>query len=371
MRGRSLFGLLGLIVAVLGLGMIVPAARSTDFALASASQETPIPTATPVPPAPTPTFTAPPAPTAITGPELSVSIFGSPDPVPSGGDLTYSLLVSNTGTTASPGTTVFISLPAGTTGSSTGPNCSLAGGGVTCVVPPLGPNDARGFTFVVNVTAGPGNALNAVAIVDPAGLIPELDKTNNSDTATNLVGAPLIGPSPTPTPEPLATATPIIVIVTPTPAPVEPTPVPTPAPPPGGQLWLRVLQATQTYGLDNSPLWIAQPGEWYVVVSQEAGWALAYWEGDSPDWSVWIQIDGRVEVSVQDRAIPGQVLWALILAPTQTYAQDDSPAWIAAPGEWYQVIQQDGNWILAFWEGDTPAAAVWIQLDSRVQLQRF
>ena len=107
-----------------------------------------------------------------------------------------------------------------------------------------------------------------------------------------------------------------------------------------------------------------------MVERQEGGWALAYWEGDSPAWSVWFQVDNRVEMSVQDRVIPGQALWILVLAPTQTYGQDDSPAWIAQAGEWYQVIQQDGNWVLAFWEGDAPAAATWIELDGRVELQR-
>jgi hypothetical protein len=332
---------------------------------------TPVPTATPVPPAPTATFTPVPAATPIPGPDLTVNLFGSPDPVPSGSELTYSLLVSNVGTAPSAGTTVFISVPAGTAESSAGPNCSLSGGGVTCVIPPLGIGGTAGFTFDVNVTAAPGNVINAVAIVDPSSFMTELDKTNNTDTASIFVGAAIVGPTPTATPVPLETATPVVIVVTPTPVPAQPTPVsPAPTPAPSGQLWLRVLQPTQTYGQDDSPQWIAQPGEWYVVERQEGGWALAYWEGDSPAWSVWFQVDPRVEVSVQNRVIPGQALWLLILGPTQAYGQDDSPAWIAQPGEWYQVIQQDANWVLAFWEGDTPAGAVWIELDSRVDLQR-
>ncbi len=383
MRER-LFVLLPVLAAIaLAAVLLFPWGWFPASAAASLLQETPtsaptatpvpaVPTATSVPAAPTATFTAVPVPTVAVGPDLTVSLFGSPDPVASGGELTYSLLVSNAGTAPSAGTTVFISVPAGTVASEAGANCSFSGGGVTCIVPPLGPGGTAGFTFDVNVAAAPGNVINAVAIVDPSNFMPELDKSNNRDGATNFVAGVVVGPEPTATPEPLATATPVVIVVTAVPAPVEPTPVPpAPATPvPSGQTWLRVLQPTQAYGLDDSPLWIAQPGEWYVVERQEAGWALAYWEGDSPAWSVWIQVDARVEVSIQDRVIPGSALWVLILGATQAYGQDDSPAWIASPGEWYQVIQQDGNWVLAFWEGDTPASAVWIELDGRVNLQR-
>ncbi len=273
-----------------GSGMVVSSAAST--------QETPtaVPPATPAPPAPTPTFTV--TPTAATGPDLTVTLFGSPDPVPSGGDLTYSLLVSNAGTAPSSGTTVFVSIPSGTVAGTVGTNCSLASGGVTCVVMPLSPGGSSGFTFTVNVTALPGNVINAMAIVDPSNLIAELDRTNNTDTATNVVGAPLVGTvTPTATSAPLATVTPGVIVATP--MPVQPTPMPPPAstPAPPDQVWLLVVQPSQTYGLDDSPQWIAQPGEWYVVQRIEDGWALAYWEGDSPEWSVWIPVDERVELS--------------------------------------------------------------------------
>jgi hypothetical protein len=131
-----------------------------------------------------------------------------------------------------------------------------------------------------------------------------------------------------------------------------------------------VAEETQTYGIDNNPAWIAQPGEWYIVERQEGGWVLAYWEGDSPAWSVWIEVDGRVQLSVLDRPIPPGDLWAQILAPTEAYTPTDQLAWIAQPGEWYRVLTQEGNWVLAHWEGDPPTNAVWIQVDGRVQLSR-
>jgi hypothetical protein len=99
---------------------------------------------------------------------------------------------------------------------------------------------------------------------------------------------------------------------------------------------------------------------------QENGWALAYWEGDSPALSVWIEADGRVQISVQDRPLPPPDYWLQILAPTEAYTPTDALAWVASPGEWYRQISQDGGWALAYWEGDSPSAAVWIQLDNRV-----
>jgi hypothetical protein len=41
--------------------------------------------------------------------------------------------------------------------------------------------------------------------------------------------------------------------------------------------------------------------------------------------------------------------------------------WTAQPGEWYYILQQDGGWVFAAWEGDPPDAGGWIQLDGRVQ----
>jgi hypothetical protein len=56
-----------------------------------------------------------------------------------------------------------------------------------------------------------------------------------------------------------------------------------------GQLWLVIFRPIQTYSLAMDPLWTATPGEWYVVLAREDGWALAQWEGDQPEWVEWIE----------------------------------------------------------------------------------
>jgi N-acetylneuraminic acid mutarotase len=61
--------------------------------------------------------------------------------------------------------------------------------------------------------------------------------------------------------------------------------------------WLVVLAATPVYSVSDEPLWIAQPGERYRVVEIESDWALAVADGDSPAWSVWIQVDDRVALA--------------------------------------------------------------------------
>jgi hypothetical protein len=294
-HGRAQWLLIGLALAFLAVVLASTGARpAASAAILIQATDRPALQATPVPQ---------PTPTPVEGPDLTVTFFDSPDPVPSGTDLTYSLLVANAGGTFSLGTTVFVSLPSGTVASTLGPNCSLAGGGVTCTVPPLSPGGTAGFTFSLNVTAGPGNIINAVAIVDPANLTQESDKSNNTATTTTFVGPALVGPTATPTPTVVAvlpTATPVVIVVTSTPAPREPTPLPPPPPPPPppvSELWLLVLDATQTYTVTDEPAWIAQPGEWYRVIMQEADWALAHWEGDPPEVAVWIQLDGRVQLT--------------------------------------------------------------------------
>jgi hypothetical protein len=47
------------------------------------------------------------------------------------------------------------------------------------------------------------------------------------------------------------------------------------------------------------------------------------------------------------------------------------PAWTASPGEWYRVLQEDAGWVLGYWEGDSPASAVWMEVGEWLALETF
>ncbi len=99
-------------------------------------------------------------------------------------------------------------------------------------------------------------------------------------------------PSPTSPPAPAPTAP----VVPPPPPPATAIPTP-PAPPVAAELWLSILEPTPVYSDAGEVLWVAEPGEWYRVLSQDAGWALVVWENDPAELAVWIELDGRVQLS--------------------------------------------------------------------------
>ena len=67
----------------------------------------------------------------------------------------------------------------------------------------------------------------------------------------------------------------------------------------------------------------------------------------------------------------GAELWLLVQSPTPALTLNDTLAWIARPGEWYQVYRVDSGWALARWELDPPTSLVWIQIDARVDLSLY
>lgn len=132
---------------------------------------TPLPTATPIPPTsrpptsppPTSTPTATPVPLPQNQADVAITQSDSPDPVMSGGVLTYNFNVTNNGPDQATGVTVTDSLPAGVTlltiasgqGSCSGTTCnlgSLANGGSTWV------------TLQVRVNAASGTLNNTVTV---------------------------------------------------------------------------------------------------------------------------------------------------------------------------------------------------------------
>jgi hypothetical protein len=72
------------------------------------------------------------------------------------------------------------------------------------------------------------------------------------------------------------------------------------APPPSGPVSLLIYEPTPVYSATMDPLWIAQPGEWYDVLSYGDGWALARREGDPPGSEVWIQEGPAFEYQTPD-----------------------------------------------------------------------
>jgi hypothetical protein len=106
-------------------------------------------------------------------------------------------------------------------------------------------------------------------------------------------------------------------------------------------------------------------------VRREGGWALAVWEGDAPEAVSWISLDGRVQIIGADdgaAALSVGAQWLVVLVPTQVFSNNNEPLWVAQPGEWYRLLDQQTGWALAAWESDPPDMAVWVQLDENVGL---
>jgi uncharacterized repeat protein (TIGR01451 family) len=125
--------------------------------------------------------------------DVSVTVVDSPDPVGSGGALSYTVNVSNGGGAAAAGGSVTLTLPAGATfvsGAGTGWTCTAAGGVVTCTTPSLPVGAAPALTIVVTAPAGPATLTSTVSatstVADPT-------PGNNTIVITTTVGA---GPGP-------------------------------------------------------------------------------------------------------------------------------------------------------------------------------
>jgi uncharacterized repeat protein (TIGR01451 family) len=126
--------------------------------------------------------------------DLSVSKTDSPDPVPVGTNLTYTITVTNAGPSDAAGASLTDSLPAGTTfvslASPGGWSCTTpavgAGGTVSCTIATLAPGSSV-FTLVVAVDPGTaiGTVLSNTATASSATADP--NPGNESATATTTV----------------------------------------------------------------------------------------------------------------------------------------------------------------------------------------
>jgi uncharacterized repeat protein (TIGR01451 family) len=391
----------------------VPAVATPTVALPTATliptATVELPTASPTLPAATPTATAPadntptpittttPAPTstATAAADLIVTLEDSPDVILDGGVVSYFVTVSNVGTAPSVATTLLDQLPANIAIEAIGPGCGPTPVGIVCSVPALQPGQNIQFAFTVSAQGGPGTIVNTV-LVDPGNQVAELNESNNGATNATAV-VPLAGPPPFP-PE-MQPYPPVAVPEQPPAAEIPPSPpvavVPAPpiaaqppvvaAPPtppevagveavpaiPDIDLWLQVLNPTQAYTVDMEPVWVAMPGEWYQVAKEESGWALAVWNGDPSSGSVWMLMDDNVQASVYDatNSSIARNVWLRATGPTEAFsATSMEVAWITSPGEWYRVLDRDGDWVFAVYETDGLSNAVWIRLDSRTDL---
>ena len=103
--------------------------------------------------------------------DVSITKTDAPDPVATGGTLTYTLQVTNNGPETAPVLTVVDVLPAGVTyvsDSLTAPDdCTVAGQMITCTVNNLASGATRSFTITTTVAAGqaPGSVLTNNATV--------------------------------------------------------------------------------------------------------------------------------------------------------------------------------------------------------------
>ena len=185
--------------------------------------------------------------------DLRLTKAESSDPVSLGNNLTYTLIVTNSGPSDATGVTLSDTLPESVTFLSASAGCAEAGGTVTCGLGTLARGDSATATIIVTSTTA-GTIANTASVTAN-----ETDPNTGDNDATvlshlrlpdTLVSElPITGPVRTPTPVPTPTVTPTTLqpAMTPTPIPaptptvtpttlqpaMTPTPTPAPTPTPG------------------------------------------------------------------------------------------------------------------------------------------
>jgi uncharacterized repeat protein (TIGR01451 family) len=121
--------------------------------------------------------------------ELSIAVGSSPDPVGSGGTLTYTVDISNAGPQAGPDGIVTLTLPSNSSfvsGNGVGWTCAPGVGTVTCTTPSVGLGAAPSLAVTLTAPPGPATATSTVSVsssaADPA-------PANNSVEVTTTVAA--------------------------------------------------------------------------------------------------------------------------------------------------------------------------------------
>ena len=122
--------------------------------------------------------------------ELTLAIVDSPDPVSTGGQLTYTVTATNGGPSAVANATVTFPLATNTSfvsATGTGWTCSFTAPNVTCTRATLATGAAPAISIVVNVTATIDTTLTTTASITAATA--ELSSANNTATVTTTAQA--------------------------------------------------------------------------------------------------------------------------------------------------------------------------------------
>jgi uncharacterized repeat protein (TIGR01451 family) len=159
-----------------------------------------------------PPSTPTPPPTVV---DLAIVKTANPTSLLKGGNVTYTLTVTNNGPVTDTAVQVADSLPAGVTFVSVTPSQGTCTGGnlVQCTIGSMTSGQAVTITIVVNAPTV-GTIVNTATVV---GALPETTLTNNTSSTTITVTAPPV-PAPKPAPKPVFKPP----VVKPAPKPVPP-----------------------------------------------------------------------------------------------------------------------------------------------------
>ena len=122
--------------------------------------------------------------------DLSITKMDSPDPVITGQNLTYTIVVTNSGPDTAMDVSLSDTLPAGVTFVAGSAGCSEAGGVVTCDLADVAAGDAVEITIIVEVDCALADGAILTNTVSVTAATPDPTQANNSATEQTTVSNP-------------------------------------------------------------------------------------------------------------------------------------------------------------------------------------